>query len=113
MSQALSDFANSYQYGMSSSSGSWLSDVWGGVTNVLEQGLDIYQDYLNIEGSYHGNYNGNPDAFVEYNKPQDNTTAPTTPTTPVTVPGQWVPGISNTVVMAAGVGLIALIALKG
>ncbi len=93
-------------YNTSTSSGSFLSSIWGGFKGVLEDGISIYSDYMALENQgWHGNYSPYPERYPP--------TGQGMPADMAAANSQWVPGVSNGVVLIGAAGLIALIALKG
>lgn len=102
-SDSLSDTATSQ---------TWLGDAWEGTTGFLEDGLNIYKDYLTVTGQnrpYEIPAGMSYDQFSEQYKPA-NTQAPTT-ARPTSSGGQWVPGIDNAVLLLGGAA-VALFLMK-
>lgn len=94
------------------SSQTWLGDAWNGTTGFLQDGLNIYKDYLTVTGQnqpYQIPAGMSYDQFSEQATPT-NTQAPTT-ARPASSGGQWVPGIDNTVLLLGGAA-VALFLLK-
>lgn len=114
------EFASTYTLEAAAQDGesTWLGDLWEGAKDVLEDGVDIYRDFVTIERGIDGNaggvpYMGNPNARAEMYVPQDRTAANTT-LHPAVQPADWVPGVSNnTVLIGAGVLIAAILVARG
>jgi len=97
--------------GTGAESGGFLSGLWSGTTDFLRDGLDVWQDYLQIEAAAQqvGHTNTPPvTQWTETVPPVD-----AAPTNPVVTPAPWVPGVSNSTVLIGGGLLLAVLLLGG
>lgn len=96
--------------GASAESGGFFSDLWSGTTDFLRDGMDVWQDYLQIESSAQQMGHTNtppPTQWTETAPPVD-----AAPANPVATPAAWVPGVSNTTVLIGGI-VLALVLFGG
>ena len=102
---------NSNALAGTATSQTWLGDAWNSTTGFLQDGLNIYKDYLTVTGQNQPYMIPAGMSYDQYSEQYQ----PTPTMTPGTIRqpasgGQWVPGVDNAVLMLSGaaIGLLFL-----
>lgn len=99
--------------GTTSTSGGVFSGLWDGAKDFLNDGLNVWQDYLQVEQQAKQIEHTNsppPTQWTEASIPVD-----TAPVEPVLQPAtsQWVTGVPNHYLAIGGIGLVLLLIVGG